>query len=371
MSRLTDWLFGEAPAANVREEGDGAEAPIHDPSSVHKIPSRAGGYVVSFDEAVSMSIIYRAIQIHVTAIKQLSLNTYRGDAKIDNPAFIKRPNINMSRSALFEQIVVSLIADGNAFAHIKRNDRNEVNNIIMLNPFDVGIETDKDGNVKKYTYNNRNYKPEDIKHMAIMRVPGKNRGLSPLKAANSELRGGLDLREYAANWFNDKGTPSGVLKSTQFLSEEQAKIYREQFEQSNAARGGIAVLGNDLSYQPVYLNPEQSQFLENQKFLVTQISRMLFVPSSLMLASIEGNSQTYSNVEQDWIGYVRFGLMNLLVEIEDAFSDLLPGTQQVKFNVEALLRSDTITRYGAHKIAIEAGFLTIEEVRAIENLGKA
>lgn len=37
--------------------------------------------------------------------------------------------------------------------------------------------------------------------------------------------------------------------------------------------------------------------------------------------------------------------------------------------MDALLRSDTQTRYQAHKLGIDAGFLTVDEVRAIEGLG--
>ena len=40
----------------------------------------------------------------------------------------------------------------------------------------------------------------------------------------------------------------------------------------------------------------------------------------------------------------------------------------MRFNVDGFLRPDTTTRYAAHKVAIEAGFLTIDEVRAIEGL---
>jgi phage portal protein BeeE len=46
----------------------------------------------------------------------------------------------------------------------------------------------------------------------------------------------------------------------------------------------------------------------------------------------------------------------------------LPRGQRARFNLEALLRSDTTTRYAAHKVALEVGFLTVAEVRAIENL---
>ena len=34
---------------------------------------------------------------------------------------------------------------------------------------------------------------------------------------------------------------------------------------------------------------------------------------------------------------------------------------------DALLRPDTLTRYQAHKIALDAGFLTIDEVRQLEH----
>jgi hypothetical protein len=36
-------------------------------------------------------------------------------------------------------------------------------------------------------------------------------------------------------------------------------------------------------------------------------------------------------------------------------------------NVDALLRPDTKSRYEAHKVALDAGFLTIDEVRELEN----
>jgi hypothetical protein len=48
-------------------------------------------------------------------------------------------------------------------------------------------------------------------------------------------------------------------------------------------------------------------------------------------------------------------------------SDLLPEGQYAKFNLDSLLRGDTLSRYQAHKIGIDAGFLTVNEVRLIED----
>ena len=80
------------------------------------------------------------------------------------------------------------------------------------------------------------------------------------------------------------------------------------------------------------------------------------------------NSQTYSNVEQEWLGFTRFTLLSYLRKIEEALTEFTPRGQTVRFNIETLLRTDTRSRYEAHKIAIESGFLTVNEVREIEGL---
>jgi hypothetical protein len=40
----------------------------------------------------------------------------------------------------------------------------------------------------------------------------------------------------------------------------------------------------------------------------------------------------------------------------------------VRFNVDGVLRSDLKTRYEAHAIALSNGFMTVDEVRQIEDL---
>ena len=54
--------------------------------------------------------------------------------------------------------------------------------------------------------------------------------------------------------------------------------------------------------------------------------------------------------------------------IEQKLTDYIPRGQYAKFNLDALLRPDTKTRYEAHKIALDGGFLTVDEVREIEDL---
>ena len=57
-----------------------------------------------------------------------------------------------------------------------------------------------------------------------------------------------------------------------------------------------------------------------------------------------------------------------LRRIERAFTKLLPRGMSCQFDLTDFLKADDGTRYTALKTAIDAGILTVEEVRASEDL---
>jgi transposase InsO family protein len=77
---------------------------------------------------------------------------------------------------------------------------------------------------------------------------------------------------------------------------------------------------------------------------------------------------TYANTESRALDYLRYSVNTWLVRIETALGRLLPRQQYAKLNAGGLLRSTTKERYEAHEIALRAGFLTVDEVRALEDL---
>lgn len=322
---------------------------------------------VSPREAMSLAMVYRAINIHVTAAKQMSLRVTKDDVEVPSPSFIRQPDMNKNRAAFIEETVTSLYGYGNAYWKITRDNQGRVQNLEVLAPQLVGVNQDQYGKVTNYQYQTGTLQTSEVQHLTLMRVPGNAIGLGPIQAAQKEIYGAKSVRDYGTQWFDNSGVPNGVLKSDQVLSPDQAQAAKDAWNSSAGAKNGVAILGNGLNYTPVYLSPADAQFLEVQNFNVTQIARLFGVPSSLMLADVTGTSMTYTNVEQDWIGFIRFGCP-WIIEIEQAFSSLLPGRNEVEFNIDELLRTDTLTRYNAHKIAIEAGFLSVDEVRAIENL---
>lgn len=361
VARFTDWLIGR-----TRESA----SPTADTTTGITPPSRSANPTgVTVAEALTLPMVYRAIQIHAIAAKQLSIDTTRYGRTIDDHPLARRPDPDGTRSSWIEQSVVSLASTGNCYYEIVRDGFGVIVALPVLNPLDVRIDTNGEGRVTGYHYRGRKFTPSQISHITLLRVPGSAYGLGPIQAAQPDLRGAISTRDYAAAWLDQSGVPTGVLKSDQPINADQAQQAKTFWKDNAGQKNGVVVLGSGLGYQPIFLSPKDVQFIESQQFNVTSIARMFGTPASIMLAAVEGNSQTYSNVEQDWLAYVRFTLMGYLVPIEDALSDLMPGAQRARFNIEALLRADTTSRYNSYATAIDKGFMTIPEVREIEGLG--
>jgi HK97 family phage portal protein len=331
-------------------------------------PPRSATSGVTTGDALSMASVYRAISILSTAIKQVGVHIYRDDEKLEStPLWIKQPDDKITRAEFMARTVNSIALAGNCFWLVSRNARGETVKLEVLNPFDMLIQSDDYGNLLGYTYRGTiEYSIADIQHLKALTVPGNLYGLGPIQSCQPELAAIKDTRDYASTWFDKSGVPSGILKSDQMLSPDAAKAAKDSWNALGA--GGLVVLGNGLTYMPTYMNPRDSQFLENQAFGVQQIARLFGIPANMMLASVDGNSMTYTNIEQEQIAFTRYTLSQYYVEIEAAMSSLLPRGTEARMNIDALLRSDTLSRYQAHQIALAAGFKTLDEVRRDEKM---
>ena len=363
---IWNWLLHDESEKRAAIDGGW----VGDSTASPPIPSRAEAISsVGTGEALSLANVFRAVQIIATSTTQLSLDAYRGDEKLEpTPLFIRQPNVDTPYEVFLEETTNSLSLTGNAYWRIYRDAQGRIQNLEVLNPLDVQPVTTAAGRVTGYQYRNPE-KPlpaNEVKHLQFLRVPGNAKGLGPIQAAQKELRGAIDLRDFANNWFHDSGVPSGILKTEQSLTAETAEQARQQWDSVTAGR--TRVLGNGLGYQSIYLSPRDAQFLDNQNFTVRQVSRLFGIPAGLMLTNVEGSSQTYSNISQQWVEFSKFTLSRYTREIEVAFSDLLPRGTKARFNFEAFLRPDVVTRYQMHQQAITSGWMTPNEVRAIENL---
>jgi HK97 family phage portal protein len=127
-----------------------------------------------------------------------------------------------------------------------------------------------------------------------------------------------------------------------------------------------------MDVKTVSLNPKDAQLLESRAFSVEEICRWFRVDPSMI-----GHGNAVSNwgtgLEQKMIGFLTFTLRPILTRIEQAINnELIPledrGIYYAEFSIDGLLRGDSSSRATFFREMVNAGIMTRDEVRKLENL---
>ncbi|HOX23604.1 MAG TPA: phage portal protein, partial [Elusimicrobiales bacterium] len=155
------------------------------------------------------------------------------------------------------------------------------------------------------------------------------------------------------------------------LSDEAATRLRKSFERTHEGLDNkfrVAVLEEGMKFNAVGVPPEDAQLLETRKFGVSEIARYFRMP----LHKISDlDRSTNNNIEHQAIEFVTDTIRPWLVNIEQELSfKLFSGDYFPEFLIEGLLRGDIKTRYEAYAIGRQWGWLSVDDIRARENMNK-
>ena len=325
---------------------------------------------LSADDPLTLSVVFRAVQILQTAVSGMPLHEYRYGQRLDNLSpLVAQPDVNRSRRDWIADIVMSLAVDGNAFVRLIRDSQGAVISCPVIAPHLVTVRQTNQSIENPhivYTINGRDYTGDDIVHCKFVNQPGQLRGLGPVQQAAIELKAAQMARDAKTAYYMDGSNIKGYLHTTQPISRESAQVAKDLWKQGQA--GDVPVLGNGIDYKQSNIKAEEWQYLGPLKFETTQIARLFGIPASLMLAAVDGSNLTYSNIEQSRIEFADYTLSAYAGEIEEVFNRILPRGREAHFDLDSARYSTTSDRYNAYKTAIEAGWLTVDEVRAREGL---
>lgn len=343
--------------------------------AISSLPWIAGGPrpgVVSARAAMSLVPLWACVRILADSIASLPIQLYRrtGDQR-ERVSYV--PQLLFAPAArddLFQWLhkaVYSLALRGNVYGLVVQRDTFGYPTMIeWLNPDDVWVDELRP-TLPVYYWEGVQVPREDIVHVPWMVAPGKVVGLSPMQVFASTIGVGIASTEYGLRWFDNGGTPPATMKNSQktITPDESAEI-RDRLMASIRA-GRPLVYGADWDFTALSVSPEESQFIETMKLNATQIAAVYGVPAE-MVGGESGGSMTYANVEQSAINFVNFTLRPWLVRLESRLSALMPGREFVRFNADAMIRADTLSRYQAHNLALTGQWKTVNEVRAIEDM---
>jgi len=334
----------------------------------------SAGVTMNQDEALKLGTVYACVRLIADSISTLPVDTYiRRDGTRTpfrpRPEWLDSPEVGVSRTEHFQQVLVSLLLNGNAFTRILRDDQG-IAGLIVLNPQRVEVRLNRATRRPEFVYDNRDViASEDMIHITELRLPGELRGRSRIDMVKETLGLSKALDTFAQLFFGQGSQVGGIIEYPGALTREQAKDLADSFElQHKSVRRSHrpGVLFGGAKFTKTSVEPNEAQMLESRQFAVEEIARTFKCPPSLLSVTTPG-AMSYASVEQNGIQFVQHTLRPYIVKIEDAYSTLLPGVAFLKFNVDALQRGDQESRYAAHASALVNGWASINDIRRIED----
>ena len=278
--------------------------------------------------------------------------------------------------AFFETCLYHMGLRGNFYARIYRDGRGTARNLRILHPDYVKPFMYKGKlyyEVSPYTpwgYDDPRavFSADDIFHVSYLGFDGI-KGKNPLEVLRDTIGIGLGNTRYVANIQKQGGQVRGYLVNPgSKITQEQVNEWRENFK-APLQRGDIPILYGGNEYKSVGLTPTDAEFINTHKLTRTDIASAYRVPPH-KIGDLD--RATFSNIENQQIQFISDTIVPVNRKIEaELRRKLLPFELQsdhyYKFNVNAMLRGDILSRYRAYAIARQWGLKNADEIRELED----
>jgi HK97 family phage portal protein len=363
-------IFGRRPPQERRAWG--YEPPI--PPNSAQLTSYARVDLSQAEASLQKVAVWASVSLLAGTAQMLPLDVVSGEgaARLERPMPSWMLDLGGDGYGLEDwifQYMTSALLRGNVNGIVGERDprRGTPTQIVLQHPDTVrGWRDAQDGRVQWWA-GGREVPADDMWHQRVFTIPGRLQGLSPIAFQALTIGTGIAAMRFGAQWFEEGAHPTGVLTTDKDIDQPTAATAKARFMAALTGRREPVTLGGGWQYQPIQIAPDESQFLETNNMTSAECCRIFGPGIAEILGYETGGSLTYQNIEQRNLQLLIYALDPWLTRLERALSALLPRPQQVKFNRGALLRTDLLTRYRAHAIAIRAKFGTQDEARELED----
>lgn len=206
-------------------------------------------------------------------------------------------------------------------------------------------------------------------HKRCYPVPGRLMGLSPVAQQAATIGLTLTATQFGYQWFKDGAHPSGMLTNSEqdLTGTNTVQKVKDKFMAAVWGTREPLVMGKGWKYQQIQINPEESQFLETNKFTSAQVARMFGPGVAEVLGYESGGSLTYSTVEGRSQHLLVYALNKWLRRVDRILTGMLPRGTYARLNRSALLEPTVLDRWRVYQIQLATKARFINEVRDDED----
>lgn len=370
---------GPRPGAELTQRDPWTAVPPIPPNSQQGLTTAAAytpGTLRSADTAMRRVAVGAAVRLIAGVTASLPLDGFTGYGPDQRPAPLTGPfwrdpdGTGHGVDDWLEQLIYSLALRGNVVGRVlDRDGYGRPTQIMLAHPDTVSVFERPDG--PEWRINGEEIPREQIWHRRMFPVTGQRLGMSVVAAHAVQVLQGSAAAEFGLRWFADGAHPSAILQNAdqKEIAQPLATQIKARFLAAVRGTREPVVMGGGWTYTPIQVNAEESQFLDTQRYSEAECARIFGPGIPEILGYETGGSLTYANVEQRAIDLQKFTLNRWFRKIERWLSaDVLSDARYVKFNRDALLETDLLSRYRAYEIGLRSQFLVPNEPRGKENL---
>lgn len=350
------------------------------------------GENMSPDLAIGITSVQRAVTLLAESVAQLPCNVFRknenGECEKLTGHPVQRvisvvPNDFMTPFQAHEYKQLGLGLRGNSFNLKEYSSSGELKSIYPLHPDRVQVMVSPVDRMPYYQVLDGNDGVSGVfplRHIHHVRWIGDSPyvGMSPISLHRESLGIIAAGEKHTARVFGNGTRLSGVItrpreapaiKDKSVIDEIRNEWKKKYASADNA--GEVALLQEGMEFRSLSMSNADAQLIEARGYGVREVARIYGIPARMLGAEAQGVKASF---EQEAMEFVSYCLLPWVKRHEEAMErDYLTDSERlsgvyIQFDITGLLRGDTKSRYAAYALARQWGWLSVNDIRRLENL---
>jgi HK97 family phage portal protein len=361
--------------------------------SLRRLPSLTGtgsaaSVTVTPEQSLQVATVYAAVRILSESVASLPVGMFKKNAgyrtRLEDhrlaEMILEAPNDTIDSGEYWRTVMGWMLLRGNGYVYVDHNNAGTPQKLYPIAPTSVTTKRDSNGQLlytlrpdedSEYVPVKQGYttRPGEILHYRGFGLGVE--GLSPIGMARQQIGTSYAATSYIGGFFARDASPGGIVSVEGALTDKQYDRLTQQwtslhegFDKSHR----LAVMEGGAKWEKTTLSPADAQFMEVYKLTRQEIASIYGVPPH-MVGDLE--RATFSNIEQQSLDFVIHSLTPWLVRLEKVTKRLFDPKDDkgvyLKFNVNGLLRGDSVARHATYAQGRQWGYLSANDVRRSED----